>query len=83
MLLLQDWLTVNSLTLIANKSYYIVFSLKKSPNDRRITIGDHVLDRKTKGKFLGMILDEKLRFSEHLDYVTNKVSRLTGLIYKL
>ena len=83
MLLLQDWLTTNSLTLNANKSYYIIFSLKKIPNDTRITIGDHVLDRKTQGKFLGIILDEKLRFSEHIDYITNKVSKITGLMYKL
>ena len=83
MLLLQDWLIANSLTLNANKSYYIIFSLKKIPNDLRITIGDHVLDRRTQGKFLGIVLDEKLRFSEHVDYLTNKISKLTGLMCKL
>ena len=49
----------------------------------RVTIGDHVLDRKTQGKFLGAILDEKLRFADHVDHITNKVSKLTGLMYKL
>ena len=83
MLLVKEWLIANSLTLNASKSYYIIFTLKKVPNNLRITIGDHVLDRKTQGKFLGVILDEKLSFSEHIDYVTSKISKLTGLLYKL
>ena len=83
MLLVKDWLSANSLTLNAGKSYYIIFSLRKVPNNLRVTIGDHELDRKTKGKFLGVILDEKLRFTEHIDYVSNKISKLTGLLYKL
>ena len=83
MLLVKEWLIANRLTLNANKSYYIIFSLKKVPNNLRVTIGDHVLDRKTEGKFLGVILDEKLSFSDHIHLVTNKVSKLTGLMYKL
>lgn len=83
MLLVKDWLIANCLTLNACKSYYIIFSLKKVPNNLRVTIGDHVLDRKTQGKFLGIILDEKLSFSNHIDYVANKISKLTGLMYKL
>ena len=83
MLLVKEWLIANSLTLNESKSYYIIFSLKKIPDNLRVTIGDHVLDRKTHGKFLGVILDEKLNFSNHIDHVTNKVSKLTGLMYKL
>ena len=83
MLLVKDWLIANSLTLNESKSYYIIFSLKKIPDNLRVTIGDHVLDRKTHGKFLGVILDEKLNFSNHIEHVTNKVSKLTGLMYKL
>ena len=83
MLLVKDWLIANSLTLNAGKSYYIIFSLKKMSNDLRVTIGEHVLDRKTHGKFLGVILDEKLNFTEHIQYITGKISKLTGLMYKL
>ena len=83
MLLLRDWLIANSLTLNAHKSYYIIFSMRKTPTNLRVTIGDHVLDRKAKGKFLGVILDDKLRFADHIDHITNKVSKLTGLMYKL
>ena len=83
MLLLKDWLIANSLTLNASKSYYIIFSLRKVPDNLRVTIDDHVLDRKTQGKFLGVILDEKLSFTEHINYITNKISKLTGLMCKL
>ena len=83
MLLVKEWLIANSLTLNACKSYYIVFSLRKVPNDLRVTIGDHILERKSQGKFLGIILDEKLCFTEHIDYLANKISKLTGLLCKL
>ena len=83
MLLLRDWLIANSLTLNACKSYYIIFSMRNIPTDLRVTIGDYILDRKTQGKFLGVILDEKLRFADHINHITNKVSKLTGLMYRL
>ena len=49
----------------------------------QITIGERILDKKTHGKFLGVYLDEELTFREHIQYVSNKVSKLTGLMYKL
>ena len=57
--------------------------MKKIPNDLRITIGAHVLDRQKTGKFLGVHLDDKLTFNEHIKHVYNKTSKLTGLFYKL
>ena len=51
MLLVREWLIANRLTLNANKSYYIIFSLRKVPDNLQVTIGDHVLDRKTKVNF--------------------------------
>ena len=83
MLLLRDWLIANSLTLNAHKSYYIIFSMRKTTTNLRVTIGNHVLDRKAKGKFLGVILVDKLRFADYIDHITIKVSKLMGLMYKL
>ena len=83
LLLVRDWMLANSLTLNANKSYYVIFSHKHVPDNVRITIGNFELDRKTQGKFLGVILDEKLTFKEHVKYISNKVSKLTGLLYKI
>ena len=49
----------------------------------QITIGQHTLERQKSGKFLGVILDEKLTFKEHLATITSKVSKIVGLFYNL
>ena len=81
--LVNEWLIDNSLTLNVSKTYYTIFSMRKVPDNICITIGQRVLDRKSNGKFLGVVLDEKLTFKEHIKIVSKKVSKLTGLMYKL
>ena len=79
----NEWLTVNSLTLNIRKTYYIIFSNREVPNNLQIKLGQHTLERQNSGKFLGVILDEKLSFKEHIATTTNKVSKIVGLFYKL
>merc|ERR1712002_683678 len=75
----NEWLIDNNLTLNVSKTYYTIFSMRKVHDNISITIGRRVLDRKSNGKFLGVVLDEQLTFKEHI----KKVSKLTGLMYKL
>lgn len=83
LLQVKEWLLANRLTLNANKTYYIIFGLKKVPENVTVSVDGHALERKKSGKFLGVILDEKLTFKEHIEFVTQKISRLCGLLYKL
>ena len=80
---IRTWLIENSLTLNVNKTYYIVFTRRKVPNDLRITIGPHVLDRQKNGKFLGVTLDEKLTFKEHIKCINSKISKTSGILFRL
>ena len=34
-------------------------------------------------KFLGVIIDDKLKWKEHLQYIKNKISKSIGIIYKI
>ena len=79
----KEWLISNCLTLNVMKTHYIIFSTREVPNNIRITIGQNTLERKKSGKFLGVILDEKLTFKEHLASITTKVSKIVGLFFKL
>ena len=83
LVMVKEWLIDNSLTLNVSKTYYTIFSLRKVPADIRITIGERALDKKTHGKFLGVFLDEELTFREHILHISKKVSKLTGLMFKL
>ena len=81
--LVSEWLIANCLTLNITKTYYILFSTRDVPNNLEIKIGQQILERQKSGKFLGVVLDEKLTFKEHLSAITTKVSKLVGLFYKL
>ena len=83
LLKVSNWLMDNSLTLNISKTYYVIFGLRQVPNYIRITIGQQVLDRQEYGKFLGVYLDEKLAFKKHIDYVYSKISKTSGLLFKL
>ena len=81
--LVREWLIANKLTLNINKTYYIIFTTRYLPDDVRITIGEQVIERRLSGKFLGMILDDKLTFKEHINTIKGKVSKLAGLFFTL
>ena len=81
--LVKEWLIANSLTLYINKTYYIVFTTRFLPNDVTVKIGEYAIERGLSAKFLGMILDDKLTFKEHINVVITKIPRFVGLFFQL
>ena len=77
------WLLCNQLTLNIRKTYYRVFSLKRVPDGIRVVIDGRELEPKSQGKFLGIILDEKLTFRDHVNMITKKLSRIVGILHRL
>ena len=61
----------------------VIFSTREVPNDLQIIIGLQTIERHSSGKFLGVILDGKLTFGEHLTLIISKVSKIVGLFYSL
>ena len=83
LLKVSKWLIDNCLTLNISKTYYVVFGLRYVPNNASVSIGQHVLDKQRNGKFLGVILDDKLTFKDHISHVTSKISKVSGILFKL
>lgn len=79
----KNWLQANQLTLNADKTCFIIFSLKKIPRDLRILIDNKIIEQVSSSKFLGVVLDEKLTFKNHVVFVTKKVSKLIGIFHRL
>ena len=48
----------------------------------KITIRNENIKETNSIKFLGIIVDNKLKWHEHIIYIKNKVSRAIGIIYK-
>ena len=65
---LNDWLTVNELSLNLNKTCYSVYSGDKI-NDFKITLNGVGIKRVKSCKYLGVFIDDELKFDIHIDYI--------------
>ena len=80
---LVEWLKLNRLSLNVSKTNYMVFSLKKSVTfTSEIYINQDALKRVYSKKFLGIIIDSKLTWKEHINHIRNKISKALGILYK-
>ena len=80
---ISTWLKVNKLSLNVKKKHYMLFSNHKSKHmDAKITIDGHKIDQVVKTKFLGVVIDNKLNWKEHVSLISGKISRSIGMIIK-
>ena len=83
---LTSWLMANKLTLNADKSSFTIFKSNKRviPNmPDHIEFLDKKIQRASHNKFLGIILDENLTWSNHIAELTNKLKRLFHIFYNI
>ena len=59
----------------------INFKPKLDPGTKLIIDGTSI-DRKSSTKFLGVIVDERLSFTDHIKYTKGKIARGLGILYK-
>ena len=79
-----SWLASNKLTLNISKSKFMIFSkMKKNVYDISVKINNKPLEKCTSYKYLGIIIDEKLDWSQHVKYICKKVSNACGALAKI
>jgi hypothetical protein len=71
---LVNWFCANKLSLNIDKTNYVLFSRKSINTRLNITIGNTNIERKKHVKFLGMTVDEKLEWKEHIRICQAKLS---------
>ena len=71
----SDWLHANKLTLNVSKTNYILFTRDKPPvTVPIIKLGDEQINRVTHLKFLGIHIDHRLEWNEHILGCKNKIA---------
>ena len=66
------------------QAWELIFSLKiKKPSHPHLIFNNNKVIQTPYQKHLGMFLDDKLNFGEHLKYIANKVNKSIGLLRKL
>ena len=81
----SNWFKSNKLSLNINKTHSMYFKLHSHNTDIQlnIKIDDILIEQKESSKFLGVIIDEKLTWNEHLHHIIMRISRSIGIISKL
>ena len=77
------WMKINKLSLNINKSKAMLFTNKNEPNNLIIKIEDTNIEFVTQTMFLGVILDNKLKWENHIHYITNKIAKVAGVFNKI
>ena len=82
---LHTWLIVNRLSLNIEKTNFVVFHPYNKPLTHKITlkIYKNAISEKDHVKYLGILIDSSLSWSNHIDNVSTKISKSIGLLYKI
>jgi hypothetical protein len=82
---LFQWLAWNKLKLNVQKTKYMVITFKKNvPVDLfKVKIGDNDLECVKHMKYLGVVIDDKLKFNKNMEMLQKKISKKINFIRRL
>ena len=81
---ISDWTHANKLTLNANKTEVLIVSNRlDNTTDVNTILQDEVITPCDSCKYLGVYLDRKMTFGPHIEEVIKKISRHTGVLYRI
>lgn len=76
----SKWFQLNKLSLNIEKTNNIIFAGRKHFHDAKVFIEGKEIQRIYSTPFLGVIVDEKSSWKEHIDFVSKKMSKSVGII---
>ena len=78
------WLKLNKLSLNTQKTKLMLFHRKQKHFDKiSVVINGIEIEHVPSFNFLGIMLDENLSWKSHIEMVGNKISKVTGILYRL
>ena len=70
----NDWFLANKLSLNLDKTKYMHFNYGKLHPLQKLKFGNKDINYTNNMKFLGLIIDEKLSWNKHADYINKKLA---------
>ena len=81
---INEWLASNKLFLNAQKTKFMFFhSMQRKIKYPVLTIYNTIIERVKQFNFLGIVLHYTLKWQKHIDYISKKVSKAIGVMYRL
>ena len=79
---LNIWFKVNKLSLNVAKTNFIVFSGRKRVDNAELKIDNTHIDRVYVTKFLGVLIDDRFTWKQHISNIKVKLSKCVAILYK-
>ena len=80
----MNWLKLNKLSLNVQKTKYMTFhKSQKNVTPLNLSIDDIPIDSVDEFNYLGIILHERLTWENHINMVTNKIAKVSGILNRL
>lgn len=81
---IRTWLNSNRIMINTSKTNYMLYSYRGNPSFHSpIKVGNSEVDQRASVKFLGVILDERLKYDMHVQMISQKIARNVGVLFKL
>ena len=80
-----DWLNANKLCLNVSKTHFVVFRPGRSSltTNQVLYLNQSPVNQEFRTKFLGVIMDSRLKWVDHISYIRKKLSKNVGILNKL
>ena len=80
---IHQWLSANKIQVNYSKSKFMIFSYGKTYNLEELAFGSSSISVTSEMKFLGIIIDRNLNFKSHTALISTKISKATGILFRL
>ena len=81
--LLLDWLAANKLIINLTKTHLMLFTTRPRPENISILAKGQLINEIKETKFLGVILDNGLKWDSHIEYISKKISKSVSILKML
>ena len=78
----ESWFDANKLTLNLSKTKFIIFGNHSNSSNKKLMINDVEIKRVSEITFLGVIIDNKLCWKSHINYIKVKISKSIAILNK-
>ena len=79
----NTWLKVNKLSLNVEQTKCMIFHKRSHLSPTQFSINDRDIDVVSHFNYLGIILDENISWEKHVAMITNKLSKISGVLHRL
>lgn len=79
----RNWLETAGLKLAEHKTEAVLISSRKSRENAELRVGSQIIHSKPAIKYLGMMIDNRLSYKPHIEYVLNKASNMVAALSRM